>query len=282
MIPADEFRKDGEALNIDEQINVNHVMCPAGTDVRRRLYIRRTPEAVLAYCHNCGQHGFVALRNTILPLADLLREHSTRLERECSPADALVLPEDMMSAPSLWPDEFVKWVNKYGIQADYLSARFDFGYSPSYNRLIMPVYENGRLVFWQGRGLSSTSPKYLSCQAHNKVVFEALSLSKKITTAVVCEDILSAIKCYLTFDSKVDAFALLGTSADINVLRKKLDHYAVVHLFLDADRPGKMASTELTKRLSLVLPALVIDHTLPKQPKEMTPTELREEMVVGR
>ena len=42
---------------IGGQNNVNHVGCPAGTDRKRRLYIKRTAKGVVAFCHHCGKKG---------------------------------------------------------------------------------------------------------------------------------------------------------------------------------------------------------------------------------
>lgn len=39
-------------------LNFNHVDCPAGVDIKQRLYLTTKPLGVLWYCHNCGQGGF--------------------------------------------------------------------------------------------------------------------------------------------------------------------------------------------------------------------------------
>lgn len=41
------------------QININHEGCAAGTDTKRRLYIKitNTPSKLLAFCHHCNRRG---------------------------------------------------------------------------------------------------------------------------------------------------------------------------------------------------------------------------------
>ena len=41
-----------------EQVHINHEDCPAGTDTKKRLYIKRTDKGFVAYCHHCQGVGY--------------------------------------------------------------------------------------------------------------------------------------------------------------------------------------------------------------------------------
>jgi len=40
-----------------EQVRINHTECTAGSDTRKRLYIKNKGSHIVAYCHNCGLKG---------------------------------------------------------------------------------------------------------------------------------------------------------------------------------------------------------------------------------
>ncbi len=260
-----EFRSQGEKLAIGKQIRLNHRHCPAGTDTRQRLYVKRTHDAVLAYCHNCGGHGIVGIgKNTTRAIRDLLIEHEAAQRNEHG---ELVLPDDIDLIPERWPTEAQAWVFQYGINGAE-AAEYSLGYSQSWGRVILPVYEGGKLVFWQGRAVhKGQDPKYISAKTHPKVMFYAMKQGKGGSPAMMLvEDMLSAIK----MSRFSDTIAFLGTSPDFDCLTERLQGYTKVGIFLDPDRAGHTKAIDLERRLSLVYRGKVsriCSHV--HQPKEM-------------
>lgn len=123
------------------QIRVNHEDCPAGADFRKRLYIKRiSPTKVVGFCHNCGCKGVAHTGPSLVRRA---------IEKEIyNPA----LPADCTKEI---PKAFRAYLYKYRFMD--LS---DFYYSPSLNRLIIPIHINGELVGWAGRSLTQ-QPKWI-------------------------------------------------------------------------------------------------------------------------
>jgi hypothetical protein len=276
-IPAAEFRSHGEPLAVNEQVQINHIFCTAGEDTKRRLYIRRKEDCILAYCHNCGGYGFVSLGNKVKRLEELVAD-SKEFEENGTPH--IALPDDMVFAGmwASWPGEARGWLMKYHVgQRDCL--RWGIGYSPALHRVILPVYDDNdsRLIFWQGRALSDKQhPKYISVKAVPKPLFVANRMGDRGDSVVIVEDMLSAIRV----SACVDAIALLGTSADFNDLTKLIEPYKEVAVWLDPDVPGRTKTVDLCRQLNLVAPSQVFDlgnlgSGKPNQPKEMSPSAMK-------
>lgn len=262
MIPAHEYRSVGEPLPVGKQVNINHVMCNAGTDTRGRLYIKRLEGAVVSYCHNCGEHGYVKLNN-LRSITDLLKANDSI---EKGGHGDIELPHDCIPLRDDWPNEAASWLWKYGITAEEV-VNNNITYSPSWNRLILPVYDGGKLVFWQGRAVNSKqTPKYVNARAVAKPMATFLATHNPSKVVVIVEDILSAIKV----SRCVDSIALLGTSPDFDCLREKVEGYAEVVVWLDNDSAGVKKSVELANRLSLVVWGVLKNFSsIYTQPKEI-------------
>lgn len=267
-IPIKDFLDDDrKKLLVGQQVRINHDNCSAGVDTKERLYVKRTNDAILAYCHNCGGWGVAGVNKGFIKCIQELLEHEAPPKNE---RGELVLPDDIVKNPDAWPMQARNWVYQYGIGREEIIDN-ELCYSDSWGRVILPVYQDGKLVYWQGRAVGEKQdPKYISAKAHDKVMawmhgstWMSPSLLK---SCVIVEDLLSAIKA----SRYVDSVALLGTSPDIDDLTKRLENYKSVGIFLDPDHAGQTKAIELEKRLSLVFRGKVkriISHV--HQPKEM-------------
>jgi hypothetical protein len=272
MIQVREFKEDGAHLRPGEQTRINHVDCPAGRDTRGRLYIKRKDDnTLLAYCHNCGEYG-ISSSNKTRAIRDLLIENEVA---QRDGAGELLLPDDIERNIDYWPGQARLWPLKYGISPTEVYEN-NICYSPSWNRIILPVYENGKLAFWQGRAVDKgQDPKYVSAKSHPKVMFWAHA-PKPGNCIFIVEDMLSAIK----MSRFADAVAMLGTSPDLPCLTSRIANYKKVGVFLDPDLAGISKSHELHKRLGLVFMGQVRQFIESRQPKEMSNAEL-ERVVSG-
>lgn len=189
------------------------------------------------------------------------------------------------------------WLYRYGITDEEI-AQYNFGMSPSMNRLILPVYEKGELIYWQGRNLGEVTkdnPKYLNMRAGGRdVIFSSNNLSSNNldpvdtsrqytqrrgnggldctssdSVCVLVEDILSAIKV----GRIVQSIALLGSYIPESLYRK-LHKFSAVKIWLDYDKLSN--SIKYSRRLSSVVgvPTRPIITTL--DPKEYTTQEIKE------
>lgn len=270
MIPASHYRTEGERLAIGEQTRIDHTHCDAGHDTRGRLYVKRMPNLIIAFCHNCGQHGVVSVdRYKYKHINDLLKENEYY---EKDGAVEIVLPPDATLHQFDWPKEAVMWLAKYGIVE---GEQVDAGicYSPSWGRVILPVYRNGQLVYWQGRAVHGQKPKYLTAKSNKKPLFILHHHNGGCPDcAFVVEDYLSAIK----INRVATSVALLGTSADINDLTDALSCYKNIGIILDPDLAGIQKAHELSARLSLTVRGRVRVFT-PHEVADLQPKEMDDE-----
>lgn len=145
-----EFLQKHEYINdapteVGEQVRINHTNCKQGTDTRRRLYIKKiSPGTVVAFCHNCGCKGSA---RTAVPL---IRSKLVTKVGDNS------LPKDYTLELPLYWKAFL-----YGMRFDdSLIAQNKIGYSPSLERLIIPIYEGETYVGWAGRS-NTMKPKWV-------------------------------------------------------------------------------------------------------------------------
>ena len=114
MIDRKLLKVLADELKLGQQKNFNHIDCPAGTDTRGRLYVKRVSGGILGYCHNCQEAGFV--REINKEGADLRKwlrgdetvdiAEETVLSRESPGPKFRQLKED---------DPGVEWLDKYSI-----------------------------------------------------------------------------------------------------------------------------------------------------------------------
>ena len=252
------------------QVHVNHEGCPEGLDRKKRLYIKRLPDAsVLAYCHHCGLSGYYKDRVT-----NIHRVMKRPLE-ESQSAKNLLLPKDVINDATQWPIDARGWLLKYGITDKEIK---DYGivHSPSLDRLLFPIYMDGNYVGWQGRSFAKDGdvPKYLTTvDADNPsgncgVYKHGLDSS----TAVLVEDIISAIKVSRT----ADAIALLGSHPTPEVINWIANRYKNIYIWLDNDKPEVIKQQNKLSSLLKVLVSGRVEIILTKKdPKDHSDNEIK-------
>lgn len=267
-LPVEHFKPYIPTV-VGQQININHDDCPAGRDTRSRLYVKRTQDAVLAYCHNCNGHRVIRTSKRVRPLA-LLRKivqesESTIVQPEVH------LPPDAESDPDKWPVAAQAWIYQYNIIARDIRI-LGICYSESWGRVILPVHSGGKLIFWQGRKIEGSGPKYISVSCGHKPLFFQPCPRGTCNTVVVVEDYLSAVR--VSHATSCDAVALLGTTGPDD-LAEQLSGYHHIIVWLDPDHAGRSKSKVLADRLKLTSRARVYNITGPnKQPKECSDGEI--------
>lgn len=122
-----------------------------------------------------------------------------------------------------------------------------FGYSKELDRVVMPVYKAGKLVWYQCRALiDGQKPKYIQpSKDRHEVMFVQHTESKE--RIVVVEDILSATRV----GKHIASASLLGTKIT-TAQANELAQYERVTLWLDSDRAGRKGAYKIKKALSLL------------------------------
>ena len=240
----------------------------------RGFVVTRTAQGYKMWCHRCHTGRFV--KSGVPSASTCLREAKRWLQPQPQCAKEYVAKEINL------PDDFQKeipatglaWLATYGVTPEEI-ARFNFGYSPGLNRLIMPVYLNGTLVFWQGRDLSGDASrnKYLSVkQSRGSLWFE---VNQGNPTTVVVEDILSALA---VARAGYNSVAILGSYVHSEMVGKLATTGTRVVVWLDSNK--RKESCAYSKRLrSLGIQSVPV--VLPdKDPKEYNPDEVKD--IVGQ
>jgi hypothetical protein len=249
----------------------NHEECG---DTRGRLYERDTPKGILWYCHNCGKGG-LRFKDGLTP-----RE----VVKLCSPIEQndpleVTLPRDVTY---LLPIEALAWLWKYDLD-QYEIDTMRCCYSPSMNRLILPVYKNdaagtAKLVYWQGRNLGvidKKNPKYINSKKKKgeDCFFKTDVYSSDKSRLCLVEDIISAVKVGRACDS----IALLGSYIPMEIVRLLTEQRCIVPydqilIWLDYDKQKE--SIQFSKRLRELTGKDIRCIITEKDPKEYSTEEI--------
>ena len=266
-------------LQPGEQTKMNHGDCPAGVDTKQRLFVKRERGKLMAYCHNCGTHGTLSLKDSRIRRGgeNLLIEN-----------EKLHLPPDITFEPTEQPVEHIAWLHQYGIGRT-LQLDYKIGWSNAFGRTILPVFGDGELLAYQRRRVlrHDMGEKYLTTRLKNikHPVFKSYpqpdaNFGPPFRPLVLVEDILSAIKVGMEFDS----WALLGTYMPNTVVDEVVAAgYTDVVVWLDDDnKQVKRTQKSIRRRLSPYVDVYVMRRSdmgvRPEDkfdPKIFSPSEIR-------
>lgn len=195
------------------------------------------------YCHRCGK------------LPPVFKELPTLAERaekaaQSKNADDVVAadrrpPMPAVFDPALWPKEARLWLFKAGLSIPEITSG-GFYYHESTRRVVIPVVARGSLIYWQARRIfGSAAAKYLSMPGGRKNAIPVFGSGHGI---VLVEDLLSAYKIQT---AGFRSLCLMGTSL-LPQLWEYLLHEPEISIWLDPDKAGRTATTEVRNALALV------------------------------
>lgn len=188
-------------------------------------------------------------------------------EAERQDTAALTLPEPRQPDPQQWPAHARVWLYKAGLSNDDIET-LGFYYCARTERVVMPLYQHGKLVYWQARGFKKEHAKYI-----NPIVSRDSLVSNHGSgpTLVLTEDILSAHKV----GKVTQAWAIMGTSISDGVAALIASQNKPVLIMLDPDAAGVRARGKLYKQLSSIgVQCRVLRPN--KDPKLLTIEEIRQ------
>lgn len=260
-------------LAVGEQVHVNHEGCEAGTDRKKRLYIKRNEGGIIvAYCHHCSKSGVHHEHGKTTRKLSTLRKMYGESDFTMY-SDNVIFPKDTSFNMYDWPTEAITWVCKYISITQILEHQV--GYSANMRRVILPVFDDRDiLVFWQARAVfPEDKPKYVSFSNKRKP-FMFLRTSPPSKKWVIVEDILSAIVC----SEIANVVGLLGTSVGKEVLTTlKKEGVEDVYIWLDNDTAGWKGKHKAKAAFDLILPPTSVHLvTWEQQPKETPVMTIKE------
>lgn len=129
---------------------------------------------------------------------------------------------------------------------DELVERFKLGYSKRRNAIIFPVYEDGKIVFYQIRYLDKDSKLkwYIPKDAKVKIWGKESITDRRV---IVCESVFNALTCW-KFGKQ--AVATFGARCDDETLEDLLSIGCLSYtIAFDGDEAGRKSALELSKKL---------------------------------
>ncbi|WNV48153.1 DNA primase [Caulobacter phage Quill_5.2] len=220
-----------------------------------------------AYCHRCGEPGWVP-RPTESLTQRLARVRAMRATEEVA-AKSINPPNPRVLDPRLWPTHAKVWLYKVGMANDVIED-LGFYYHEPMRRVVMPVYDDGKLIYWQARGFDKTLPKYINPKVdRTKLVWR----QGEGPVIVLCEDILSAWRV----SRATEAWSLLGTKlSDFTALRLAKAGKPV-RVWLDPDKAGRDGSLDVVRKLrSLNVPVSAVRSD--RDPKLFSAQEIYDQL----
>jgi 5S rRNA maturation endonuclease (ribonuclease M5) len=269
---------NGDSFRIRHKEKTDGTVCTFDHD-DPAMVVTRTNSGWIYFCHRC--HCMGNLKDTGLS-PDLTRARIEALKKipVSKATEKVDLPHDFMQMEEKLDHDQVPWnayhwLWKYNITKEDM-LKYKIGWSPSYQRVIIPLYEYAeagdaiarKLVGWCGREVKYNSKeerkkakavKYLTRSKKGKRrYFMTMGNRDKV---VICEDALSAMK--VNRATGYTTIALLNTTLNDDLMRWLRGRE--VWLWLDPDM--KSESIKKVKRMQqLGLKAHHIDSN--KDPKD--------------
>ncbi len=211
------------------------------------LMLSRDGNEMAAYCFRCGRSG--SKREQESPAARIERMRSEQQADDEARA-SIDLPEPRVYTLSEWPVDAALWFYKMGLSPSMIEE-LGLYWCPKLGRVVLPIMEDGRAVFWTARSHKRT-PKWLGPLQPKRGLVARYGVGKG-DTIVLTEDPLSAYKV-----GRInEAWSLLGTKLHPRHIVALAATGKRVATWLDDDKgrrggknPGQEAAKEIGARLS--------------------------------
>lgn len=238
----------------------------------RTLLVERVPGGHKAWCFRCNEGGYI--RGPEETLAEKLARMTEVRAAEASMAGA-DLPTPAMREVGQWPDEAALWFYRAGLSKHDIGRLGAYYHAPS-RRVVLPITQDGKTVFWQARALTGDQlPKYMAPDVDKVRVLPRYGSAGRIT---LVEDILSAYKA----GSVGEGWCLMGTSLSAFALTELMKRKVPVNVWLDNDLPpkhrvnrGQIAAAKVCKQLR-AMGLEVRNIVAPRDPKLMARADIEE------
>lgn len=233
-------------------------------------------------CFSCGESGnLTMLAERTLGMTRV--EAMEAVYRDLTPAEALAMMQSPGYEPSrVTPMEFdiSKWSknkHKYWAKRGFNEetiGKWQLGYDPQENRVVVPIYFKKELVGWTKRALDDvTKPKWSHSNGvpMSKVLFGMDAFSGE--SAILVEAPLSAIM--LDQYGIKGAVASFGASLSDEQAVLLRTNYNNVLIFYDPDEAGARGTEKAIKKLEKFMSVYVVQQTR-DDPAAMTKEECLE------
>ena len=236
MLDRRSFEKHLANLKPGGRLRVPHDCGPG-----RTLLISHVDDGVMAHCFRCSDSAFIKDERSLAErIAALAKARAADVE-----VIRPELPEPRERDVQQWPKAARVWLYKAGLSNDAIE-RLGFYWHPVTQRVVMPVFEEGELVYWQARSLNPNVPKYINPTVERGTV--APRFGRGGACIVLTEDILSAIKVGMVNE----AWSIMGTSLPDKIAVRLVNAARPVIVMLDPDDAGRKGTAKIITQLRLL------------------------------
>jgi len=254
--------------------------------IGKALTLTRLNSGAIYNCYRCGVRGKIGQSSTPKDASRKLKEIRDGRKTANNPDTYVVeLPNDFISLlddSNKIPAKAFGWIYKYELNLEDI-YNYNIGYSNMLGRVIIPIYDNNKLIAWQGRYIFNNivvkkyhteynkynnnnnklyyklfnnnilnNKKEYPINNYNTKIHNILSYKQYNTSfkqCIIVEDILSCIKVYNKFN--IDSFALLNSTITYNTCADlNLYDYDRVYIWLDWDAKTKALQSSMKLRNS--------------------------------
>jgi DNA primase len=262
-----DYLDPSEWLHLAQQLDRGRkAMHPHICGEGNKLLVEHAENGFKAWCYRCSMPGFVPH-----PKPSLGERIAALREQRVADAAVEADPRPPMPAnfnPSTWPASARVWLYKCGL-SNVIIKEHGIYWCDRIKRVVLPVLDGPRLVYWQARGFDPERPKYLNPQI-DKPIYKSGPYSLP-GPLVLTEDILSAIKV----GQVATAWSLLGTAMPDAVAAEIANLGVSVAVWLDPDAAGRKGRLRVTQQLR----ALGVDARIiraEQDPKYYSVDQIRE------
>lgn len=235
-----EYLDLAEWLHLAEQLERGgKAMHPHTCGGGNKLLVENADAGFKAWCYRCSIGGFKSHPQPSLSerIAALREQRSADEAVEADPRPPMPANFD----PSSWPLEPRVWLYKCGL-SNQMIKDVGFYWCGRIKRVVLPVLDGPKLVYWQARGFDKDRPKYLNPKV-DKPVYKSGPYSAG--PLVITEDILSAVKV----GQVARAWSILGTALSSATATEIASLGVPVLIWLDPDEAGRKGRRRIAASL---------------------------------
>ncbi len=230
----------------------------------KTLLVEHKEGGYSAWCHRCSDKGWHPHPQP--SLAERIARLTAVRAAESAVQASMAPPSPTEFNPSLWPLAARVWLYKAGFSNDTIQSH-GWYFAAGIDRVVLPVYQGGRVAYWQARGFDPSRPKYL-----NPAIDKPLASYGSSGPLVLTEDILSAARV----GEAACGVAVLGTSLSDRAVSEVVRRSGgCVTIWLDPDVPGRKAARKIKLQLSMA-GCHVRDIRTPLDPKLYSRSRIEE------
>lgn len=265
MLDHEGWLPEAKRLRVGTKRRVPHD-CGSGTV----MIVEHQPDKFTAWCFRCSEGGVERKEPSLSDMVEARRREAS----DAALCHSTTLPVPLVTSPREWPKEARLWLYRAGFH-DTLIQRLGIYYHPPTQRVVLPVMDGERVVYWQARAvMSGQVPKYMGCEVSKATVIPKYGGGACI---VLTEDMLSAMK----IGRVTAAWSLLGTAPSTHLVSKLVQDGRPVLVWLDSDTAGRRAASKLLhslRRLAIPCADIVTDS----DPKLLSRAEIAQRIERAR